>query len=127
MAAIPCFLCGNKLEKRTDKNEKPYFVCDPCGIQMFVRRQAGIERLEQFIEVVKQQQVSLAEHSYAVVEIQGILNEIRGVKREIETLDGEIGIFFQDREKTAAKESLKKRLKTLLGELEAKAKTSRKH
>ena len=42
MQFLPCFLCGAKLEKRTDKNSKPYFVCNPCGIQLFVRRKHGI-------------------------------------------------------------------------------------
>lgn len=42
MAYLPCFLCTTKLEKRIDKNGKPYFVCNPCGIQLFVRREHGI-------------------------------------------------------------------------------------
>jgi hypothetical protein len=42
---LPCGLCGRGLDQRTDKNGKPYFVCDPCGTQFFVRRQEGIERL----------------------------------------------------------------------------------
>ena len=33
----------------TDKNNKPYFVCIPCGIQLFVRGQQGIERLRQAV------------------------------------------------------------------------------
>jgi hypothetical protein len=41
-----CPLCKQELERRTDKNQKPYFVCDDCGTQFFVRRPAGIHRLE---------------------------------------------------------------------------------
>jgi hypothetical protein len=49
MSEIPCFLCGTRLEKRTDKNHKPYLVCDPCGLQAFVRRKLGIDRLDHLI------------------------------------------------------------------------------
>ena len=102
MASIPCFLCGSKLEKRIDKNEKPYFVCDPCGIQLFVRRKPRIERLDKFMAGFKREEISFQQHSNSVAEIHGILVEIAGVKTEIEKLDGEIGIFFPDRDKVAA-------------------------
>jgi ribonuclease HI/DNA-directed RNA polymerase subunit RPC12/RpoP len=38
MPVLPCFLCGRMLEKRTSKALKPYFVCDVCGMQIFIRR-----------------------------------------------------------------------------------------
>jgi len=43
---LGCVLCNKALDKRTDKNGKPYFICDPCGTQFFVRRQEGISRLK---------------------------------------------------------------------------------
>ena len=43
---LGCVLCNKALDKRTDKNGKPYFICDPCGTQFFVRREEGISRLE---------------------------------------------------------------------------------
>jgi len=42
---IPCFLCSQELEQRKDKHAKPYFVCDPCGMQIFVRGRQGIKNL----------------------------------------------------------------------------------
>jgi hypothetical protein len=42
---LPCSLCARLLDQRADKNGKPYFVCDPCGTQFFVRGAAGRERL----------------------------------------------------------------------------------
>ncbi len=43
---LGCVLCNEALDKRIDKNGKPYFICDLCGTQFFVRRQEGISRLE---------------------------------------------------------------------------------
>jgi ssDNA-binding Zn-finger/Zn-ribbon topoisomerase 1 len=43
---IPCPTCHRELEHRMSKKQKPYFVCDFCGVQIFFRLQEGIERLE---------------------------------------------------------------------------------
>jgi DNA-directed RNA polymerase subunit RPC12/RpoP len=47
--SLPCTLCGRSLEQREDKNGKPYFVCDECGTQFFVRGVAGKERLAELL------------------------------------------------------------------------------
>jgi hypothetical protein len=47
---IPCFLCGNPCEIRQSKKQKPYFVCEPCGVQVFVRGETGIALLNSFLE-----------------------------------------------------------------------------
>lgn len=46
---FPCFLCGELLEIKTSIRNKPYFICDSCGVQAFIRREKGIERLEYLI------------------------------------------------------------------------------
>ncbi len=43
---LGCLLCSSVLDKRIDKNGKPYFICNSCGTQFFVRGQEGISRLE---------------------------------------------------------------------------------
>ena len=45
MPHINCFLCNDPLEQRTSEKAKPYFVCDRCGVQIFVRKKDGIEKL----------------------------------------------------------------------------------
>ncbi len=32
------------------KKDKPYLVCDPCGVQVFVRGPAGIEEFRRLLE-----------------------------------------------------------------------------
>jgi DNA-directed RNA polymerase subunit RPC12/RpoP len=49
MERLPCILCGKQLDKRIDKNGKPYFVCNPCGIQVFIRGKRGRKRLERLL------------------------------------------------------------------------------
>ena len=47
---IPCFLCGNSIEVKNTIKGKPYFICDPCGLQAFIRRTKGIEKLREWME-----------------------------------------------------------------------------
>ncbi len=37
MVEIPCLLCGNVIDIRFSKRDKPYLVCDLCGSQLFSR------------------------------------------------------------------------------------------
>ena len=35
---------------RISKRKKPYVICSPCGVQMFIRERAGIEAFEALVE-----------------------------------------------------------------------------
>ena len=39
---FPCPVCARICEVRLTKKGKPYVICDPCGIQVFVRGPSGI-------------------------------------------------------------------------------------
>ena len=45
-----CPLCGEGLDVRKTKKKKPDVVCDPCGIQLFVRGEKGIRRFAELVE-----------------------------------------------------------------------------
>src|SRR5258708_32423201 len=45
-----CPICAEALEVRESKKDKPYVVCNACGVQMFVRNETGIRRLEQLTQ-----------------------------------------------------------------------------
>ena len=47
---IPCFLCGNSIEVKNTIKGKPYFICDPCGLQAFIRRARGEAKLREWME-----------------------------------------------------------------------------
>jgi len=78
MPFLPCFLCGAKLEKRTDKNRKPYFVCNPCGIQLFVRRQHGMGLLDKLLRDSEKNEIPFKQRAAQVYQIQALLTEITG-------------------------------------------------
>lgn len=122
MAFMPCFLCGAKLERRIDKNRKSYFVCNPCGIQLFIRRQHGIELLEKLMRNCEKNEIPFRQRAQELYKIQALLTEINGTKKQIERLESQTGFFFPDKDKLRACKLLKVKLQSLFAELEALAK-----
>jgi DNA-directed RNA polymerase subunit RPC12/RpoP len=47
---FPCPVCACARPVRQTKKAKPYVVCDPCGIQLFVRGPDGIAAFNRFID-----------------------------------------------------------------------------
>jgi len=43
-------VCTQAREVRVTKKNKPYLVCDPCGVQIFVRGSAGIEEFHRLLQ-----------------------------------------------------------------------------
>lgn len=118
MSNIPCFLCTEELAQRNDKNQKPYFICDSCGVQIFVRGRQGIKNLAQLIATLKERDFSFREHAQTLHEIQAVLTEIRGIENEIKVMDSVLDILFTNEHKERARELLNKRIETLLDRLE---------
>lgn len=48
---IPCWLCGEAVEVKFSKKDKPYLVCKSCGVQTFIRYDKAEELL---IDKIKQ-------------------------------------------------------------------------
>ena len=122
MQFLPCLLCTAKLERRTDKNRKPYFVCNPCGIQLFIRRQHGIALLDKLLRDVAKNELPFRQRAEEVHKIQALLTEINGVKGQIERLEAQKGFLFRDQDKARACNLLKVKLQNLFKELEQLAK-----
>jgi hypothetical protein len=122
MAVIPCFLCGSDLQIRTDKNDKRYFICDHCGIQAFVRKEAGILRLEKLLQNLRARDFQFAKHEESFFQICAVLNEIGDLKKEITKQERQRSFFSPDADKERAIKALKARVSALLSTLEKYAK-----
>jgi hypothetical protein len=116
MPVLVCFLCCQGLQQRTSKRGKPYFVCDACGIQIFVRRKQGIEKLEAFFANLAETGLQFQQHPQHFGEMQAVLKEIAEVQREIEGI-GLSHIFSL--EKSRIRDALLNRKENLLLQLEA--------
>ena len=124
MAKIPCFLCTKELQKRTDKNNKPYFICDSCGTQIFVRGKHGIENLEELIKTLQERHFPFHEHAVILHKIQATLTEIRGLQKEIQSIEDKF-LFLSGKRDSKDRERMLKllnaRIDTLFAQLESYA------
>jgi DNA-directed RNA polymerase subunit RPC12/RpoP len=118
---IFCVLCSKELRLRRDKHKKPYFVCDVCGVQMFVRGRQGIENLAQLMATLREHDLTIRVHAHILYEIQAILAEIRGLEKEIEKLDSMFDVFAsqkRNKDKSRLRKLLNARIENLLVKLE---------
>jgi hypothetical protein len=125
MREIPCVLCGKLLDRRIDRNGKPYFICDPCGTQFFIRRRQGIDNLNELIRTLRGQALPFHEHAKMLYGIQATLAEIRGLKKELKALDSGFNLFSNDKDKQRARKALRARIDRLLSDLEQIARRGR--
>lgn len=113
---IPCFLCGNSIEVKNTVKGKPYFICDPCGLQAFIRRPKGMERLREWME--GKGEVFKKKSGGLVLELIAGLEEVKAKLKDVENKKG----FFPDEdtkfieialkeEMVQIKEQIKKALK----------------
>lgn len=49
-ALLPCPLCERDLNIKLSKKNKPYVVCDLCGVQLFIRKKEGINILINYLQ-----------------------------------------------------------------------------
>lgn len=118
MPNVPCSLCGKQLDVRIDKNGKRYVVCNGCGMQMFIRRQQGIENLADLIKALRGRDLPFRHHARMLYEIQAVLAEIRGIKEELKSLDSMFNLFSKDKDKQRTRKLLRKRIDRLFMQLE---------
>ena len=95
-SVFPCFLCGNGVKIKESKNGKPCFICDPCGLQVFVRRKLGIKKLKEILRVNEGVDFGLCRSSGILLEVTSLVNRHREIRRKLEEFEGKQGFFNQD-------------------------------
>lgn len=89
---FPCPLCGAGLPIRASKRKKPYFTCNLCGVQIFVRGKSGIKRLNEMANsgILVSGKKDSASHGI------NLLNRLEQLKLQRDELNGKRGIIFTD-------------------------------
>ncbi len=89
---FPCPVCGMTLEIRISCKGKPYCTCIPCGIQLFFRGKAGIERLR---EILESKALVSSRESSANSAIT-LYNRLEQLKTQRDELELKQGFIFRD-------------------------------
>lgn len=104
-AHIRCFLCELNLEIRQDKNGKPYFICDQCGIQTFIRKQSGIKEFTRFLD----ETAAISRNSLQLAELTGLREQLEIQLEEIKNRQG-LAVIFNSTEEDPAILALEKQI-----------------
>jgi hypothetical protein len=89
---FPCPICGLALAIRISSRQKPYCVCNVCGIQLFFRGKAGIERLSKTLESAPLVVSGESRADLAML----LLGRLQALKNQRDALKEKQGFFFQD-------------------------------
>jgi hypothetical protein len=87
-----CPLCGAALPIRMSVKGKPYCVCNDCGIQMFFRGKAGIERLHVLLQGVE----SVRANSASGTTVIALYNRLEQLREQREEMESKQGIIFRN-------------------------------
>lgn len=77
---IPCFLCGKPSKVKKTKTNKPYFICDDCGLQSFIRYKAGIRKFRRLLLSLAEKDrkfLNINKSSYETLTLIARLNDLR--------------------------------------------------
>jgi len=68
---FPCPVCKRMLIVKITKKNKPYCVCNICGMQLFVR---GKEGIVQFTDLTKK--IKIPEKSKDLINVENLFNSL---------------------------------------------------
>jgi hypothetical protein len=111
---FPCLLCGTGLEIRLSCKQKPYCVCNSCGVQVFFRGKTGIRRLRELLEARRLIVGPESETDRALV----LFNHIQQLRGRKKILEEKQGIFFRDEALEATIRAVDKEIQGVQLELE---------
>ena len=89
---FPCPVCGNGLAVGLTIKNKPYCTCNDCGLQVFFRGKAGIERLRQLFAKDK----FISYENSAAGDPLALINNLEKLKIQKRDLESKRGFIFEN-------------------------------
>jgi len=108
---IPCFLCGRILKVKLSKNEKPYFICQQCGLQAFVRYTAGIRKLTKLLDTLGEGFLDSQNNALQVLTTVSRLNRLEKRSGELQESRSLADFVFGNEDHEHAQKLLDKQVK----------------
>jgi hypothetical protein len=119
---FPCSICGAGLPILISKRKKPYFTCNDCGVQTFVRGKVGISRLRKLARdgILISSSGESASHGIA------LLNRLEQLKLQRRDLILKRPLIFPDSNVENAIDLVDAEIESVQGELAELASLKRK-
>ncbi len=106
----PCPLCGELKQVKSSKKIKPYYVCDACGVQVFVRCEEGVQILAKIKEDPELTEALNSGDFLNIAKLLRIKNRIKVTKTEINNLEARNILVFENKFEKDLLERLKSKL-----------------
>jgi DNA-directed RNA polymerase subunit RPC12/RpoP len=111
---FPCSLCGKGMEIRISTKNKPYCICEECGIQLFFRGKKSIHRLREIMD----SDLFICGNESKVDCAVLLFNRIQQVSLQQKALKAKRSLFLSDSNLEHAILAVDNEIKRLQGELE---------
>jgi hypothetical protein len=111
---FPCPVCNIGLRIKITRKHKPYCICLECGIQIFFRGQAGINRLW---EIIRSEEAVRAEFN-GPARALSLFNRVQGLKQQRDHLEEQQGVLFRDSDRDKAIQALDAEIERVRTELD---------
>ena len=108
---IPCFLCGNQIEVKNTIKGKPYFICDPCGLQAFIRRAKGEIKLREWMQ--SNGEIFNKKSGGVILEMVSQLEAVKAKLKETRDKKG----LFPDKDENFVETALKAEIEQIKGRI----------
>jgi hypothetical protein len=119
---FPCPLCKMALPVAISQKQKPYCVCNVCGIQLFFRGKVGIKALQQLLEKETPIKDEIPGATLAV----SLYNRLEQFKQDRQKLENKQGIIFRDEDLDNAIAAIDGEIKRLQSDLKKSTKEAEK-
>jgi hypothetical protein len=119
---FPCPLCGAGLPIQRSKREKPYCICNLCGLQLFIRGKQGIKRMREMAD----SGILISGKKESAMHGINLLNWLEQLKIQKRDLEMKQGIIFRDENVDNAIQIVDAETKKVEGELAEIAEKAKK-
>lgn len=112
--SFPCFLCGNGIPVKFTKKQKPYLTCDPCGIQIFIRRKEGIALFEKCLRFFDSNVISSPNPKFQ--RVIGLVNKfifLRAKLSELQYSASPLDVLFGSNELEIAMDAIEREMEKI--------------
>ncbi len=114
--SLPCFLCGKTLRIKISKSDKPYFICNPCGLQAFVRYGPGVRRLKQLLYDLEESGgkfLSLNDSSFKTLSLISRLSDLNAKLEDVKQNKSLSDYFLTGTDSEMAEKALEKEIRAV--------------
>lgn len=114
LGTFPCFLCNQPAQVKLDRNNKPYFICEDCGVQSFIRRNKGIHKFKPLLDT--SEAMVIIEPTDTAQDSIGMLDRITFLENKLKELHDKQSLwrqFFPDKRIELVEKAIKDEIKQL--------------